>query len=109
MPVLLIQLGKIVIRSESQSVVSFTPLETKSLPEPHWDSLDTQIPVSSLVTSNRWDLREAGERILILSMGLPRVSRLSKLLRRQCNSMLHVYSCSLNIFLLAPVRLWFSQ
>lgn len=48
---MLIQLGKIVIRSESQSVVSFTPLETKSLPEPHWDSLDTQIPVSSLVTS----------------------------------------------------------
>ena len=103
MPVLLIQLGKIVIRSESQSVVSFTPLETKSLPEPHWDSLDTQIPVSSLVTSTdtstRWDLREAGKRILILSIWLPRVSRLSKLLRRQCNSMLHSLPCTLALLI----------
>ena len=56
--------------AESQSVVSFTPLETKSLPELHRDSLDTQSRVTSLVTSTdtRWDprdLREAGERISI--------------------------------------------
>ena len=48
-------------------MVSFTPLETKSLPELHRDSLDTQSRVTSLVTSTdtRWDprdLREAGER-----------------------------------------------
>ena len=51
-------------------MVSFTPLETKSLAELHRDSLDTQSRVTSLVTSTdtRWDprdLREAGERISI--------------------------------------------